>query len=535
MALYPIAGPNGSGLASVGSTSHARLHQRPIDIRAFGASTALSNNATVIQLALAEAASGGGAIYVPHGTYNTGGLTISGNETRVFGDSASYQGGSSSVLKGIAGADPLITLGTVGASQSHIVFHDINLWCPSGAGDVFKQVHGGGGEAGLFLSTFERITCRQDNAAKRIWNNNGSFYLDNVWRDFDLFHIAAGTVNPFYLNGPAGNININTWERGRVTYSGEHFFYLYNASVGTYNYDNHFKDINFEVTNGGNIKAVGAMNTVIENCNTYDLSGGGTTRNLYEFDKNTEGDPVDISSRYITFRNVQRRGGALGGGLYDIKFVSGGCHTALLEMLDSAVLTGYAVDLGSTLQVKAINCDNVTFSNPAADFVELGQSAQSVVLSPSQMILDGGTSITLGANQWAIPAVNLANGSTQGFSVSFPMPFEYTVGTPTLTIFWVPSATDAVAHTVRWSVAVDAVTAGDDITRSGGDTVVQTGASAARTVNIVVSDNAITLPVIAGYTTRMVKLNVRRVGADAADTYVGDVRVVGARVDFTGA
>jgi hypothetical protein len=146
--------------------------------------------------------------------------------------------------------------------------------------------------------------------------------------------------------------------------------------------------------------------------------------------------------------------------------------------------------------------------------------------------LDTGTSTPIGTAPDIIAAVALADAATQGFHFTIATPNDWSSGAITYTIYWSPGATDAVAHTVRWSADILKLVTGTTTVLAAGTTTAFTGGSAARTVNVLYNETAQTLytPTTVG---ELVRCDIRRVGADAADTYVGVVRVHGVLLSYT--
>lgn len=144
---------------------------------------------------------------------------------------------------------------------------------------------------------------------------------------------------------------------------------------------------------------------------------------------------------------------------------------------------------------------------------------------------DGGTNTSPGTNPDVIGALSLADGLTQGFYFHIGVPSDWSSGAITYKIYWVPGSTDAVAHTVRWSTDVLEVAAATDVT-SAGTTSVFTGSSAARTINQMVIETSQTL-LTPTAVNNLIRADIRRVGADAADTYVGAVIALGVLLTYT--
>jgi hypothetical protein len=146
--------------------------------------------------------------------------------------------------------------------------------------------------------------------------------------------------------------------------------------------------------------------------------------------------------------------------------------------------------------------------------------------------IDTATLATLGATPDITPVIAYADAATQGAMWTFLTPSDWASGALSIQPVWSPGATDAVAHTVRWAYITKLAGAGTTIT-AAGTTVTWTGASAARTVGVVVYDTITSTTITPAAAGDVIRLTVRRVGADAADTYVGVVNLVGLIVTYT--
>lgn len=151
--------------------------------------------------------------------------------------------------------------------------------------------------------------------------------------------------------------------------------------------------------------------------------------------------------------------------------------------------------------------------------------------APLQAESDSGTGNTSGTFPDAMRLLTLADGATQGSPWKFLVPSDWASGALTCYIYWFPVATDATPHTVRWSWNYKELAAGGDVT-AAGTTTTQTGSSAARTAQLLVIETAQAILTPSAVNT-LIRLDLQRIGADAADTYVGNVRVAGLRVDYT--
>lgn len=184
-------------------------------------------------------------------------------------------------------------------------------------------------------------------------------------------------------------------------------------------------------------------------------------------------------------------------------------------------------------------------ANAAAQLVTLGASAnphgaadhtnitRSLYLEPTTCTLDGsGAMATLGSSPDHVRVVAMADSLLSGAFWSFLVPADWDSGVLTFQILWVPGSTDASSHAVRWAYTCKERTAGQDVT-AAGTTAAWTGASAARTANLLVYDTATSGGVTPSAANSLIQFEVRRVGADAADTYVGTVNVAGILVTYT--
>lgn len=252
--------------------------------------------------------------------------------------------------------------------------------------DMVIQAAGTGASAGHVFeatgscdgSTFERLLVAQAATGKSIWtqDTNDKPYIDNTWRDCYLQHVASATVPAFYLNDATSCLNRNTWENLRCTYSGNFFFHIECEDAANYQYDNVFRDINFEVCDGGCIKGLSVNTTLIENCTAYDLSAA-TTKDLFYIGASTTGGFRSIGT---TFRNVTRRGGSLGVGLSDIKLETNQARFNILDQCRTAALTGFVVDLGGN-DATIRDCHVNTLSNITVGRVfQFGGSAANTTL-----------------------------------------------------------------------------------------------------------------------------------------------------------
>lgn len=174
----------------------------------------------------------------------------------------------------------------------------------------------------------------------------------------------------------------------------------------------------------------------------------------------------------------------------------------------------------------------VASANPHgfADHTDLTRGILHLI--PDDATLDVATLATVGSVPNAIRAINYADAATQGAYWMFPVPLDWASGPILVQPLWSPSATDATPHTVRWQMTVKDLTGASDVT-AAGTTTTWTGDNSARTVNLLVYETAVSTTITPAATGDLIKIEVLRLGADAADTYVGAVRLHALIITYT--
>jgi hypothetical protein len=158
------------------------------------------------------------------------------------------------------------------------------------------------------------------------------------------------------------------------------------------------------------------------------------------------------------------------------------------------------------------------------------QTGGSLFIPVTDGTVDSGTMASIGTVPSAIRVCTLADAATQGIFWTFPLPADWATGDLTATLIWSPGSTDAVAHTVRWTLTARPIRNG--LAQFNAPTTTTfTGASAARTQDTTVYDTPTALG-ISPAAGDLVRLNVRRIGADGADTYVGAVNLLGVSLSY---
>lgn len=249
------------------------------------------------------------------------------------------------------------------------------------SGDAIVQ------ESGLSQAILDGVRVFQANPNSHIYKNNGAIYIDNHWSNFDLIHVPNSAVSPIdFSDIGGGNINSNSWTKGRCTYSKVGSFFKISSYFTNYEYDNTFKEINFEICYGGGIEGYGLMGGSIENCYLYDTPNA--TRDFIILGKSIHGTPV--KSRGVLLKNINRRSSTLDIGVNDIKLLAGEVESLLIEGGDNSTTTGYAIDIGNNLGITILGSRNWTITNQSLTTIVLeSYSARKIGLGIGNSIKYG--------------------------------------------------------------------------------------------------------------------------------------------------
>lgn len=185
----------------------------------------------------------------------------------------------------------------------------------------------------------------------------------------------------------------------------------------------------------------------------------------------------------------------------------------------------------STLNALAAGSNNTHLIANSAATNGLQWNSPAQFLKAEDATLNSGTFVNVGTTPNLSRVVNLADAATQGAFWSFMVPYDWVSGAISAEIYWSPAATDGVAHTVRWTMTCKSVAAGASVI-AGGTATTFTGASAARTVDLLVRDTITSTAITPAAAGDLFIFGLQRIGADAADTYVGAVRVHGIRITY---
>jgi hypothetical protein len=159
---------------------------------------------------------------------------------------------------------------------------------------------------------------------------------------------------------------------------------------------------------------------------------------------------------------------------------------------------------------------------------------RSMFIPVKGMTADAGTPGTIGAVPDKTDIIALADAATQGAYFDIFMPEDTNTGTGiTVQPIWVAGTTDAVAHTVRWDMTMRILDHNNNNWTTAGTNIPWTGDSNARVANFGVHESGSASTGMTFTPRDIIRCEVRRIGANAADTYVGIVNLAGVRVLYS--
>ena len=214
--------------------------------------------------ALAVLPSSGGTVYLAAGIFTETGLAIPASGNLAIRGA----GAGATVLQATSG-----DLWTVPATSSFVSFEDLSLTSASGAGHLFSAA-----TASVSFWSWRRCQLIQANDARCIWYASAGTFINCTVSECNQEHTLTATVPSWYL---VGAISGNTWEKVRHTYTGNYAIWIETPGPTAYCYGNSFRDITWEVCNGGFIKLLGQYGGTLDNLISYD--GGTLARDGYSF------------------------------------------------------------------------------------------------------------------------------------------------------------------------------------------------------------------------------------------------------------
>jgi hypothetical protein len=297
--------------------TYSMIDGTPANVLDFGAVGDGANDDTAaIQAAIdAVVTAGGGAVYLPTGTYKlTDTLVV---DTGVF---------SEGII--LFGEGRNTKLSQTGTAKDAVRFSDTQILQNSGLRDLMIVCDVDAGHCitigfGCTTSFFTNVEMQQDNPAKSVifadFTSVGGGIYDTK------FSGGTWTLNPastepgvsIAANGTIFNENI--FENLRCFQSNTlQFFYIFTTTTPLiWLLNNTFRNINFGICRGGGVYFDCFKNCVFQNISFWDALGS-YSNNLIEM-----GSGVGYESASNTFINVGRNGDALGAGVYDIRIIDG--------------------------------------------------------------------------------------------------------------------------------------------------------------------------------------------------------------------
>lgn len=323
--------------------------------------TNASRNTDALSALLADSAVGVGR--VPAGSfYVDGTLSSSVNGVSLIGDGRQ----SSKIL---CNSGPVMNL-----SGSHIRMEGLAVQSLSGGSHVFVTDPG----KTVALSHFVDCNFTQNNPSLSVWYFNdtgglGGGFFDNHWEDIFWGHVITATVPGFFVYSNGNNVfSANHFTASRWNRSGNYAWSITCDKSSSYNYNNVWSEINFEVCDGGGILLHSGINNSIENVGFFD--NGTITKDLIVIGRNSG---LSIS-RGNRVKGYHRSGGTLSSGVVDIRVESGSNgQDTVVDTVTGPPAAGITVDLGS-------------------GSVLIGNSSQTVIssLQRNTVLVGGVTGIT---------------------------------------------------------------------------------------------------------------------------------------------
>lgn len=350
--------------------------------------TGVANSAPAFQAAINALPAGGGAIYVPPGTYTLATALTPVSGMRLYG--SSYQ---AATLQ--SSVSSLFTMDI--GSQLDVVEIDHLSLIVTGAFPIFSKMW-------ITRSSVHHCYLQAHNAGAAIWySNSGTGYMAECrfYENREQVWGATRTVPAWYLNasntGTLFQVNDNHW-RDNVCFDNDHdaaqYWYqiVYSgAFAGVTNNANVFTDIVWEFPCGGMVWLDSCTYTTLERLTNEDLAALTVGSPLIKVTKNANGG----ASQNTTIRDYSRRGGS--AAITDIQLAS----TCIGTEIDSPVAQGGSV---LTIDLGSATFTTLTAMPPAANVSYLNTGTYQAVLS-------GGLQVKEGSNAKQGTAVLVAGSS----------------------------------------------------------------------------------------------------------------------------
>lgn len=248
----------------------------------------------------------GGTLFVGAGTFTESKLAVpSGGNLAVKG------AGAGVTIIRTTGGD----LWTAPANSAYVTFEDVGMFSQAGGGHLYNAA-----TAGLSFWSWRRCQLVQVNDAMCIWYMTNGAFINCTVTECTQQHTLTASVPSWYLAG-SGSISGNSWENIRHTYAGNYAFSIASTAPSAYSYGNTFRNITWEVCDGGFIKLLGHYGGKLENLISYD--GRTMSRDGYVFGYGGSGNNLPCWGTQMDGL-LRLNPQALGPGLADIR-----CRTLL--------------------------------------------------------------------------------------------------------------------------------------------------------------------------------------------------------------
>ncbi len=278
-------------------------------------------------------ATGGTILYQPQ-TYDLGAPVDPKSDVVHRGASMRAGGGTSTRLRNLVGPMWQWTTGRQG-----IMWDEMYMLATQG--HIFDA------QGSLSFSKFHRLTPTQlGNFGVYHTDQNSIVFIDNEINACNIVHVATSPFPTWMLRTDTGGINENTWNRCRFTAPGNYGVWIENTLSSHYAYDNVMRDITWEYPTKGCVKILTGLGNVIENQGIYDLQTvGATAADLFVIGAGASG----LASKHNSLIRIQRRAGALGSGLVDIRLESSSKaqRTFIQSCRGQNTAAAFTIDLGS--------------------------------------------------------------------------------------------------------------------------------------------------------------------------------------------
>lgn len=324
------------------------------DVKTYGAT---GDNATddtaAVQSAIDAMPATGATLYFPPGTYRINSAAL---DSIPSGSVVMGAGRGASWIRSTTGTHNLFEFED---GKLYLTFKSLKFSMHATGGHIFAPL-------GTFSQGyFQDVWTVQGNPAKSIWKQLDYGYYYNSWRDAYCFHDGATSVPAFdFTSATTAVFNANSFSRLTLEATSIHASYFFDfdtTSASEQLYTNYFTDITTEILNGGVVRARGANGFVFRNVDMYDFTT--TVNSLFYIGKGTTG---NITSRNNTFENINRVGGTLGGGTYDIELESSKATDTTFINVIKSTNSGCVVELNSNANAVIIGCRGTTFNNRVA-------------------------------------------------------------------------------------------------------------------------------------------------------------------------